>query len=379
MMRISLIVIVITVLGACSSNPPVALQETPAFDSIALTIKDPHVLHRDVELKEKRDGTKAGLELIAYAPVGCASAGMMYGLCLSMAPMFPFIMANSVQRPEKSNEEMEMLLRSLGKFDLSERFETAVVGRVETDGVFLTAPDAEPTPLQYGFTAEIGVINVKHSGTEGGTIELEIPFTFTLIDQKGALIKSHTVNRTLMFVEYQWRRYVYELFTRRLELMLDDVVQEGVGEVLTYWHPNMELKALSPQPQPRHSLIGFPYIDWPYVESTTPMLEWTSLKAIIQPEDWQYVTDVSYGVDVISKHYTKLSGGYDERAVYAISDLTEPRFHIDTPLAPCMSYLWRPSARFNYRGSPRRTRLNKDFVLNTPGPDCKHPAYWFSE
>ncbi len=151
-------------------------------------------------------------------------------------------------------------------------------------------------------------------------------------------------------------------------------------DTLVEWQPKIVLGPVAPLPYARRNVIGIRQTYWPFVESTSPRLAWQPLEAVLEPSVLADVSDISYELEIF----------HPRGSHRTVTGLDMPVYVVNAPLGACAYYLWRPMARFRYRGvvhttSPSMRRWSKteylpnDFVLKTPSADCEDPSRYDPE
>ncbi|MEQ8485090.1 MAG: hypothetical protein RIB46_12075 [Pseudomonadales bacterium] len=342
------------------------------YDAVVLDFRQAAATARGVGAEAAGDGAREGAGMMLAAPVGCMQAGMLYGLCLAMAPLFPVLAASRVQDPADSRRELESLAEQIDTADLQRRFAAQVLQRAAAAELPLAeSEDGGGRVVRLG--VELGTMRLEHSGYRGGSITVTQPYLFTLTGADGQVLTSISGARSRDFdVDEWWADGSVDLETT-LTRWIESIAEEGLRDSLIEWQPDVVLAPRYPEPLVRRNVIGIVQERWPCLDSATPVLRWQPLAEALPPDLLEHVTDVSYELDIVESY---------QPTRRQVTGLMQPEYAVVGPLTPCGRYLWRPRARFRYQGVVHTTSLrtrrwaegvyvDHHYVLNVPGSDCR--------
>ena len=317
--------------------------------------------------------------MMLMAPVGCMQAGVFAPYCLLLAPALPFVGASRVQDVSTSEAELSAMAAYIDLPDIQRRFREAITAEATEAGLPLVQ-SASPGARTVTLHAEFGHTILEHDGYENGEITVRQPYKFSLSygdEMIEPLIEGERFGR---FDVENWSQERTEELARDFDQWIRETASLGVRDTLVEWQPKVVLGPVTPLPYARRNVIGIRRTYWPFVESTSPRLAWQPLEAVLEPSELADVSDISYELEIFHPQGNR----------HRITGLDSPEYVVTEPLGACAYYLWRPTARFRYRGvvhttSPSMRRwskteyLSNDFVLKTPSPDCEDPSRYDPE
>lgn len=372
--------------AGCSSAPPLEHQPPPidiagdahhiAYDALRLEIDAPGNKTLSVETDGSGEAVAEGFRMMAAAPLGCLQGGMYAGLCLAMAPFFPFIAAARVERPEVVQADLRFRYGQVESYDLRRHLEAGVLRRLGEQGIPLVA-DEDHSDARNVVTLRLSIppIEVEHSGYKGGSVDMTLPYIVELLDGDGNVL---TRNSDKKYSYINGKVEPMALYAR-FDQWVDSIVEASVDKAVVEWEPRMQLDFVYPGKHEAKAFLSPRYFEWTEVDTLPPRLEWQPLAASMPASRLADITELSYEIEIFA--YGPYVDNYvsTRRVIRKVSGLSEPAYAVDVELRPCQRYYWAPRARFRYRGNVRTTSVNDAYVLLTPGEKCKRQAWQLPE
>ncbi|MDH4072724.1 MAG: hypothetical protein OEV41_06435, partial [Gammaproteobacteria bacterium] len=372
-----------SLIAACGTtqtvSPPVpedvvADTEQLTYDAIAVRIETPFDANLEVGIEGKGEATREGLAMLAAAPLGCLQGGAAAGLCMVMAPFFPFIAAARAEDPDVSLAELEAFYERFEQYGIHEKLAARINARLAEEQVPVAGGD-DPDNERLTLSVRVEPLELEHSGYKDGSIDVTMRYTVALTDASGAVLARRSDSAYRYFTESTRSATLYP----QLDEWLDRVVDLGVRDMLVNWQPTASLANVYPVKEQKRSLLGFRYFEWSPVQTTAPRLAWAGLETALPADTMAGISNVRYEVDVWAMQSATEPGGYwTRRYVRRIRGLDEPAAVIESGLRPCQRYYWQPRARFTYAGAVRTVSSTEQYELIVQGEGCKHPAYSMS-
>jgi hypothetical protein len=343
-----------------------------SYDSVLVDVNMPYASDQSLDTEGKGAAAKEGFKMMAAAPVGCLQGGLFAGACLAMAPFFPIIAAARAEDPAKARLETETFFASIEEYDLHRKLTERMVGRLVSERLPLADEHAVETGKRpVTINVHVGTLDLDHSGYKNGSIELALPYTVELTNDKGVVISRKSGKVHDDFPNSSRSGVIYP----RLNEWVDQIVEESVSGLLLEWQPLKSLGFVYPGKDEKKTLFGKKYRVWSSINTPTPRLEWQPLEAVMPANRMADISDISYEVEIFAWQAIGTTHEWFRHTVAAARDLQEPAFTIENGLRPCQVYHWRPKARFRYRGTVRTTSAPEAFQLIIAGPGCAYPAW----
>jgi len=324
------------------------------YDQLVLEVLTPAAAEREIDNASKGSAAREGLGMTLASPVSCMYAGPAYPLCIVAAPLFPFWYAARHQDAEISSAQLETLAAAIESVGFVDRLRDSLERRARAEGLPVS-DGAIGSDGAARLVVQPAALRLVHEGYDDRWITITQPYVIALYGPGGSVSRQLKAELSRRIQLESWDAQLAELPVTLAD-WVERISERAVMDTALEWSPRVVLEPVHPMPVVKRSALGFRREYWPDVESTHPRLAWQSLDTVLHASTLAQVTDITYELEILPA--VRDTWRIDPEAFrYTVAGLTEPAHQLPVALEPCSRYVWRPRARFRYRGVWHATAL----------------------